>query len=135
MSVFLGGGTQRSLLVRPHARDREIVTAQVAATGSAVSGTDKCPDIALCKPKTPMEVPPPEPWLDNFDEDELPLVYAFLDRMRNVSAENDFLDRCITSDLDNDAAQSPPPLNLPRMWTLGAPSEDLGTPRPTGTGV
>jgi hypothetical protein len=26
-----------------------------------------------------------------------------------------------TADLDNDAVQSPPPLNLPRMWTLGAP--------------
>jgi hypothetical protein len=42
-----------------------------------------------------------------------------------------------TADIDNDAVQSPPPLNLPRMWTLGAPapSEDLGTPLPTGTGV
>jgi len=27
------------------------------------------------------------------------LVNAFLDRMRDVSAENDFLERCITSDL------------------------------------
>ena len=32
---------------------------------------------------------------------------------------------------DNFAAKSPPPLNLPRTWTLGAPapSEDLGTPQ------
>jgi len=34
-----------------------------------------------------------------------------------------------TADPDNDAAKPPPPLNLPRTWTLGAPapSEDLGT--------
>ena len=37
----------------PHMGDREFVTAQGAATGSAISGTDMCPDLALCKPKTP----------------------------------------------------------------------------------
>ena len=33
------------------------------------------------------------------------------------------------ADPDNDAVKSPPPLNLPPTWTLGAPapSEDLGT--------
>ena len=38
---------------------------------------------------------------------------------------------------DHDDAKSPPPLNLPRTWTLGAPapSEDLGTPQTNGTGT
>ena len=38
---------------------------------------------------------------------------------------------------DHDDAQSPPPLNHPHTWTLGAsaPSEDLGTPQSNGMGA
>ena len=40
----------------------------------------------------------------------------------------------LTANLDHDDAQSPPPLNHPPTWTLGAsaPSEDLGTPQLNG---
>jgi hypothetical protein len=43
----------------------------------------------------------------------------------------------LTANLDHDDAQSPPPLNHPPTWTLGAsaPSEDLGTPQSNGMGA
>ena len=69
----------------PHTWGREFVTAQGAATGSAISGTDMCPDIALCKPKTPMEVPPPEPTLgagDLIDGGQRLDLYQPIDRAK-----------------------------------------------------
>ena len=43
----------------------------------------------------------------------------------------------LTAKPDHDEAQSPPPLNHPPTWTLGAyaPSEDLGTPQSNGMGA
>lgn len=48
----------------PHAWDREIVTAQGSATGSAVSGTDMRPATVFCKSITTLEAPPPETTLE-----------------------------------------------------------------------
>jgi len=51
----------------PTERDRVIVTAMDVATGSVVSGTDKCPAYALRNPNTPMEAPPPAPTIGAAD--------------------------------------------------------------------
>ena len=47
-----------------------MVTAMGAVPDSVASGTDQCPDYALCTPNTPIEAPSPAPSLgagDLFD--------------------------------------------------------------------
>jgi len=107
----------------PHTWDREIVMAQGAATGSAVPGTDKCPDIDLCKPKTP-----PFGAGDLIDGGRRLDLDQRIDQHLTVldvrtSSLQTLCDRLPppastpTADLDNDSVQSPPPINLPRgLW-------------------
>ena len=45
----------------PREQDWVMVTAMGAVPDSVASGTDQCPDYALCKPNTPIEAPSPAP--------------------------------------------------------------------------
>jgi len=108
------------------ARDREIVTAQGAATGSAVSGTDKCPDIAWLQ--TQKEVPPPELTLGAGDlidggrrldldrriDQHLTVLDVRTSSLQTLCDRLPLPASTPTADLDNDAVKSPPPLDLPR---------------------